>query len=157
FRKTVIEAAAMAGRKIGEAPLPEFLKPAVHSNGPVLKAEGIVKHFGGIKAVEGVTFLVRDRTLQALIGPHRAGKTTAFNLVSGMFPLDAGSIRLGDQDISGLAPYRICEVGIGRSFQITNLFPALPIKENIRLALQASHPRRFDMWTPARSLTHIEA
>ena len=127
----------MAGRKIGDAPLPEFLKPASHLDGPVLKAEGIVKHFGGIKAVEGVTFSVRDRTLHALIGPNGAGKTTAFNLVSGLFPPDAGTIRLGDEDISGLPPDRICRAGIGRSFQITNLFPTLPIAENIRLAVQA--------------------
>ncbi len=152
FRKTAVEAAAMAGRKIGDAPLPEFLKPASHLEGPVLKAEGMVKHFGGIKAVEGVTFSVRDRTLHALIGPNGAGKTTAFNLVSGMFPPDAGTIRLGADDISGLPPDRICRAGIGRSFQITNLFPTLPISENIRLAVQARHPRRFDLWTSARAI-----
>jgi branched-chain amino acid transport system ATP-binding protein/branched-chain amino acid transport system permease protein len=157
FRKTVIEAAAMAGRRIGDAPLPEFLKPASHLDGPVLKVQGMVKHFGGIKAVEGATFAVRDRTLHALIGPNGAGKTTAFNLVSGLFPPDAGSILLGERDISGLPPDRICRAGVGRSFQITNLFPTLPIEENIRLAVQARHPRRFDLWTSARSIAQIES
>jgi branched-chain amino acid transport system ATP-binding protein/branched-chain amino acid transport system permease protein len=157
FRKQIIEAAAMAGRQIAEGPLPEFLKPASHVDGPVLKAQGMVKHFGGIKAVDGVTFAVRDRTLHALIGPNGAGKTTAFNLVSGMFPPDAGSIVLGAIDISGLPPDQICRAGIGRSFQITNLFPTLPIEENIRLAVQARHPRRFDMWTSARSIAQIES
>ena len=95
---------------------------------------------------------MRDRTLHALIGPNGAGKTTAFNLVSGMFPPDAGTIRLGADDISGLPPDRICRAGIGRSFQITNLFPTLPIAENIRLAVQARHPRRFDVWTSARAI-----
>ncbi len=137
--------------------MPEFLKPKSHLDGSVLKVDGIVKHFGGIKAVEGVTFTVRDRTLHALIGPNGAGKTTAFNLVSGMIPPDAGSIVLGMRPISGLPPYEICRSGIGRSFQITNLFPTLPIEENIRLAVQARHPRRFDMWTPARSIAQIES
>jgi ABC-type branched-subunit amino acid transport system permease subunit len=145
FRKTVVEAAAMAGRRLSDAPLPDFLMPASHVDGLVLKAEGMVKHFGGIKAVEGLTFAVRDRTLHALIGPNGAGKTTAFNLVSGMFPPNAGTIRLGADDISGLPPDRICRAGIGRSFQITNLFPTLSIEENIRLAVQARHPRRFDL------------
>jgi branched-chain amino acid transport system ATP-binding protein len=157
FRRQIIEAAAMAGRKIAEGPLPEFLKPASHLDGPVLKAHGMVKHFGGIKAVDGVTFAVSDRTLHALIGPNGAGKTTAFNLVSGMFPPDAGSILLGATNISGLPPDQICRAGIGRSFQITNLFPTLPIEENIRLAVQARHPRRFDMWTSARSIAQIES
>jgi ABC-type branched-subunit amino acid transport system ATPase component/ABC-type branched-subunit amino acid transport system permease subunit len=157
FRPKAIEAAAMAGRKIGDAPLPEFLKPASHVEAAVLAAEGIAKHFGGIKAVEDVTFRVRDRTLHALIGPNGAGKTTAFNLVSGLFPPDAGTIRLGDGDISGLPPDRICRAGIGRSFQITNLFPALPIAENLRLAVQARHPSRFDLWRNARAIAEIEA
>src|SRR5262245_13187988 len=156
FRTKAIEAAAMAGRKIGDTPLPDFLRPAPHVEGVVLKAEGITKHFGGIKAVVNVTFSVRDRTLHALIGPNGAGKTTAFNLVSGLLPPDAGTIRLGGDDISGLPSDRICGAGIGRSFQITNLFPTLPVAANLRLAIQARHPSRFDLWRSARAIGEIE-
>ena len=156
FRKKVVEAAAMASRKIGGTPLPAFLKPSDSFQGPVLNVDNIVKHFGGIKAVEGAGFAVRDRTLHALIGPNGAGKTTAFNLVSGMFPPDQGTVQLAGKNISGLRPDQICRAGIGRSFQITNLFPTLTIAENIRLAVQARHPQNFNAWTPASSIAQIE-
>jgi ABC-type Fe3+/spermidine/putrescine transport system ATPase subunit len=101
----------------------------------------VVKHFDGIKAVEGVSFTVKDRTLHALIGPNGAGKTTAFNLLSGMYPPDQGTVSLLGQPIAGHTPEEIATAGIGRSFQITNLFPTLSVGENIRLAVQARHPR----------------
>ena len=111
---------------------------------PVLVARGIVKSFGGIKAVQGVDISVADCSLHALIGPNGAGKTTAFNLLSGMYAPDQGSVSLMGEPIAGHAPEQIAAAGIGRSFQITNLFPALSVGENIRLAVQARHPRRFD-------------
>jgi ABC-type branched-subunit amino acid transport system ATPase component len=106
--------------------------------------------------VQGVSFSVRDRTLHALIGPNGAGKTTAFNVVSGMFSPDAGDIVLAGRKIGGLAPETITRAGVGRSFQITNLFPALSVEENIRLAVQASHPARFNGWASARAIAEIE-
>lgn len=157
FRKKVIEDAAMAGRRVGEEPLPPFLRPTEHVDGAILDVRGIVKHFGGIKAVEGASFTVRDRTLHALIGPNGAGKTTAFNLISGMYTPDSGTITLAGRDISGLPPEAITQAGIGRSFQITNLFPELNVEENIRLAVQARHPRRFSIWTNARAIGVIES
>lgn len=157
FRKKVIEDAAMAGRRVGEEPLPPFLRPTEHVDGAILDVRGIVKHFGGIKAVEGASFTVRDRTLHALIGPNGAGKTTAFNLISGMYTPDSGTITLAGRDISGLPPEAITQAGIGRSFQITNLFPELNVEENIRLAVQARHPRRFSVWTNARAIGVIES
>jgi branched-chain amino acid transport system ATP-binding protein len=156
FRKVVFEEAAMTGRQASEEALPAFLRPAGGYSGPVLEVAGIAKRFGGIKAVQGIDFKVQDRTLHALIGPNGAGKTTAFNLVSGMFPPDTGTIRLLGRDIAWMAPERITRAGIGRSFQITNLFPALSIEENLRLAIQASHPRRFNGWRPARAIADIE-
>ena len=92
FRKKVVEDAAMAARRIGAEPLPHFLRPAEHTSGAILEVRNIVKHFGGIKAVEGASFTVRDRTLHALIGPNGAGKTTAFNLISGMYAPDSGDV-----------------------------------------------------------------
>ncbi|MGE3146900.1 MAG: ATP-binding cassette domain-containing protein, partial [Pseudorhodoplanes sp.] len=157
FRKRVAEEAAMAGRRVGEEPLPDFLRPAAHADGAALVVRGIAKHFGGIKAVRDVSFTIRDRTLHALIGPNGAGKTTAFNIISGMFPPDAGEVMLAGRDIAGLAPERITQAGIGRSFQITNLFPDLSVEENIRLAVQARHPRRFDVWTRARAIETVES
>jgi branched-chain amino acid transport system ATP-binding protein len=156
FRKKSIEEAAMASRRVGEEPLPDFLRPTAHVDGAILDVRGIVKHFGGIKAVEGTSFIVRDRTLHALIGPNGAGKTTAFNLISGMYTPDAGEVILAGRNISGLPPEAITKAGVGRSFQITNLFPELSVEENIRLAVQARHPRRFDVWASARAIQSIE-
>ena len=155
FRKKITEDAAMSARRIEVLPLPEFLRPKEHVDGAVLSARHIVKHFGGIKAVEGVDISIVDRTLHALIGPNGAGKTTAFNLLSGLYPPDEGTVSLMDEPIAGDAPEEIARAGIGRSFQITNLFPALSVAENIRLAVQARHPQRFDPFTPALSITSI--
>ncbi len=157
FRKKVVEDAAMSARRIEVLPLPEFLRPRSHIDGPVLSAHHIVKSFGGIKAVQGIDISIADRTLHALIGPNGAGKTTAFNLLSGMYPPDEGTVSLMGRPITGHTPEEIAHAGIGRSFQITNLFPALSVAENIRLAVQARHPRRFDPITNALSIDAINA
>ena len=155
FRKRVVEDAAMSARRIEVLPLPEFLRLVAHIDGSVLSARHIVKSFGGIRAVQGVDISIQDRTLHALIGPNGAGKTTAFNLLSGLYPPDEGAVSLMGAPIAGHAPEDIARAGIGRSFQITNLFPALSVEENIRLAVQARHPRRFDPFTRALSITSI--
>lgn len=156
FRRKIVEEAAMAGRIIADEPLPAFLRPPDHGDGPVLIAENISKHFGGIRAVRNVDIAVHDRTLHALIGPNGAGKTTAFNLISGMYAADEGEVLLRGRSIAGLSPDTICTAGIGRSFQITNLFPALSVLENIRLATQARHASRFNPWITARDIEIIE-
>jgi branched-chain amino acid transport system ATP-binding protein len=91
------------------------------------------------------------------MGPNGAGKTTAFNLISGFYTPDEGNVLLNGQSIAGLSPEAITHAGIGRSFQITNLFPTLSVEENLRLAVQARHPQRFDPWTNARLIDQIEA
>jgi ABC-type branched-subunit amino acid transport system ATPase component/ABC-type branched-subunit amino acid transport system permease subunit len=156
FRKKVSEEAAMAGRTIADEPLPTFLIPPDRTDGVILEARGISKRFGALKVVQGVDLQVRDRTLHALIGPNGAGKTTAFNVISGLYRPDKGDVLLRGRSIAGLSPERITQAGIGRSFQITNLFPALSVEENLRLAVQARHSRRFDPWTPARAIADIE-
>lgn len=156
FRKAPSEAAAMAGRTLSDEPLPDFLKPAHAGEGPVLAARGLVKRFGATRAVDGVDLSVADRSLHALIGPNGAGKTSAFNLISGMFPPDSGTVTLAGRSVAGLSPSAITDAGIGRSFQITNLFPALTVEENLRLALQAKSPHRFDPWTNARAIPATE-
>jgi ABC-type branched-subunit amino acid transport system ATPase component/ABC-type branched-subunit amino acid transport system permease subunit len=140
------EAAAMDARKIYQGlPLPAFLRPPA-PHGTVLEVEGVAKHFGGIRAVADARLSVEAGEVHALIGPNGAGKTTLFNLVSGLFPLDQGSVRLGGREIQRLASHRICGQGLARSFQITNLFRGLSIYENLRLSLQACHPARFNAW-----------
>ena len=149
--------AAMAQRLAGTVTLPEFLKPVrvAGEDEAVLVASGLTKSFGGIRALKDMSLRLRDRTLHALIGPNGAGKTTAFNLVSGLFAPDRGTVMLAGRSIGGLAPERITEAGIGRSFQITNLFATLSVVENVRLAIQARHPKRFAMWTDAGSLVDV--
>jgi len=155
FRRKVTEEAAMAARTLTDEPLPSFLKPADHVDGVVLEAQGISRSFGALKAVQDVNIVVRDRSLHALIGPNGAGKTTAFNVISGFYTPDEGDVLLLGRSISGLSPEAITQAGIGRSFQITNLFPALSVEENLRLAVQARHPQRFNPWTVARSIKQI--
>ena len=151
------DGAAMSKRKIYEGlPLPEFLRPK-RVEGAVLEAQGISKHFGGIQAVRENSLEVEAGQIHALIGPNGAGKTTTFNLISGMFMPDTGTVRLHGQAIQQLAPDRICQQGLARSFQITNLFKGLTIYENLRLSLQARHTARFDFWRDIDSYPEIHA
>ena len=155
FAAKTVEEAAMAGRLAGSVELPAFLKPPAHRQGAILTVEGISKSFGGIKAVQGASFRVNDRSLHALIGPNGAGKTTAFNVISGMYAPDAGKVMLEERSVGGLSPGAVTQAGIGRSFQITNLFPALTVLENVRLAVQSRDPKRFNFWTAAESLSQV--
>ncbi|HZV20708.1 MAG TPA: branched-chain amino acid ABC transporter ATP-binding protein/permease, partial [Hyphomicrobiales bacterium] len=155
FRGKTVEDAAMAARRIEEQPFPTFLRPREDTGGTVLEAARLSKSFGGIHAVQDVAFLLKDKTLHALIGPNGAGKTTLFNLISGMSAPDAGSVSLFGYSLMGKSPEAIAKAGIGRSFQITNLFPALSVEENIRLAVQARDPARFNPWRPVNSLANV--
>src|SRR5262252_4170475 len=151
------EAAAMSRRKIHEGvALPEFLRPPAQS-GTVLEVDAVSKRFGGIRAVLNAGLAIGTGEIHALIGPNGAGKTTLFNLVSGLYAPDAGTIRLRGRDIRALAPERICEQGVARSFQITNLFRNLTIYENLRLSLQARHRARFDPWSDIDAYPEIHA
>jgi ABC-type branched-subunit amino acid transport system ATPase component len=107
--------------------------------------------------VDGVSIAIKNRTLHALIGPNGAGKTTAFNLLSGLYRPDHGQIQLAGHDVTGLKPEHLARAGIGRSFQITNLFGGIPVAENVRLAVQARHRKRFATWTSTASLTDVNA
>ncbi len=155
WRPRPVGEAAMAQRQAGSVVLPAFLRPAHTEGDAVLVAAGLAKSFGGIRALKDMSLRLRDRTLHALIGPNGAGKTTAFNLISGLFTPDRGTVTLSGRSIAGLAPERITEAGVGRSFQITNLFASLSVAENVRLAIQARHPQRFAMWTDAQSMADV--
>ena len=151
------ESGAMSRRQIHEGlPLPGFLQP-VSLKGTVLEARGLRRTFGGIRAVDGMDLEVKAGQVHALIGPNGAGKTTAFNILSGMFPPSAGTVTLNGQEVQGCGPQEICEKGLARSFQVTNLFKGLSIQENLRLSLQARHPGRYNLWRDAGSYAQVEA
>jgi branched-chain amino acid transport system ATP-binding protein len=156
LRRREIKAAAMAGRRTAEdRSLPRNLLRAHDHNSLVLSARNLEKSFGGIHAVRGFDLSVRDRALHALIGPNGAGKTTAFNVLSGLYAPDAGSVELEGKSIAGLKPEDITRAGVGRSFQITNLFGGLSVEENVRLAVQARSRMRYAMWRSTASLSDI--
>jgi ABC-type branched-subunit amino acid transport system ATPase component len=95
--------------------------------------------------------------LHALIGPNGAGKTTAFNVLSGLYQPERGTVELEGESVAGLKPEDITAAGVGRSFQITNLFVGLSVEENIRLAVQARSPMRYAMWRSTVAIADINA
>jgi branched-chain amino acid transport system ATP-binding protein len=104
---------------------------------PVLETRGLTIRFGGHVAVDHVSCAFRPGTLTAIVGPNGAGKTTYFNLISGQLRASAGQVLLYGEDVTQLpAPLR-ARRGMGRAFQLTNLFPYLTVQENVRLAVQA--------------------
>jgi len=109
----------------------------------------VTKHFGGLHALDGVSLTVRQGERRAVIGPNGAGKTTLFNLISGELPVTAGRVVLFGQDITRLPPHRRCALGLGRTYQLTNLFPTLSVLENVLLALLGT---RRDKLTAHRPL-----
>ena len=110
----------------------------------ILEARELYKHFGGVKAVEGVSFEVEEGSTVSLIGPNGAGKTTVFNLLSGINPLDRGEIYLAGDRISGLKQHQVSLAGLGRTFQNIRLFPGLTVAENIMAAMDAR--ARYTFW-----------
>jgi len=102
-----------------------------------LEIRGVVKSFGGLRALQDVSFSVRQGEIRAIIGPNGAGKSTLFNVMTGLFPPDSGEVVFDGGRITGLPPYRIIRKGIGRSFQITNIFPRMTVFENVQVALFA--------------------
>src|SRR3977135_4193267 len=112
---------------------------------PILETRDLTGRFGGHIAVNAVTCVFQPGTLTAIVGPNGAGKTTYFNLISGQLPASAGKVLLNGQDITGLAAPRRTRLGLGRAFQLTNLFPNLSALENVRLAVQVKSGKAFDL------------
>jgi branched-chain amino acid transport system ATP-binding protein len=100
----------------------------------MLAVAGLTKRFGGFTAVNAVEFTVREGEILGLIGPNGSGKSTTFNLIAGTLAPTAGSVRFHDREIGGLAPDRVCQMGIARTFQIPRPFRKLSLFENVRLA-----------------------
>jgi branched-chain amino acid transport system ATP-binding protein len=108
--------------------------PAPTGADRILDAQGVVKRFGGIHAVDGATMDVRERSITALIGPNGAGKTTLFNVLTGFYRLDRGSIAFAGQQVAGHSPYSIARQGMVRTFQITKALSRMPVIDNMMLA-----------------------
>jgi branched-chain amino acid transport system ATP-binding protein len=100
---------------------------------PLLEVRGLRRRFGGVTAVDGVDLALHEGEILSVIGPNGAGKTTLFNLITGLFPPDEGEIAFGGQAIAGLAPDRIAELGIARTYQNQRVFANLPVRENVLL------------------------
>jgi ABC-type branched-chain amino acid transport systems, ATPase component len=116
---------------------------------PVLETEDLTIRFGGHVAVDRVSCKFYPGTLTSIVGPNGAGKTTYFNLISGQLPATSGTIRLFGEDITRLKAPARTHRGIGRAFQLTNLFPALSVLENVRLTVASRLRRGFDMFSMA--------
>ena len=126
-------------------------------NETILEANNLSKVFGGLVAVDNVDIKIRKQTMHAIIGPNGAGKTTLFNLLSGVMPPTSGQVFYKGQDITHVSPQRRAHLGIGRSYQITNIFPNLTVLENIRLAAQAMGKDNFKLLHRAESFqTYIQ-
>ena len=104
-----------------------------------LAVRGISKAYGGVHAVRNVSFSVAPGELVALIGPNGAGKTTCFNILNGQLAPDSGDVLLGETSVVGLAPHRIWRLGVGRTFQITQTFGSMSVRENVQVALLSHH------------------
>ena len=117
----------------------------------MLETHDLTIRFGGHVAVNAVSCRFAAGTLTAIVGPNGAGKTTYFNLISGQLQASAGRVRLGGVDLSGASSSARTRAGLGRAFQLTNLFPNLSVLENVRLAVQATlagpHQRGLNLWS----------
>lgn len=117
----------------------------------ILEGRNLHKAFGGLVAVNDVSFGIAPGSVHSIIGPNGAGKTTLMNLVSGVYKPTAGTVIYKGQDITGLPLHARAHLGIGRSYQITNIFPNLTVLENVRLAAQALSKANMRFWTRAMS------
>jgi len=104
----------------------------------LLRTEGVNKAFGGVHALDTCTIEVAEGTVAGLIGPNGSGKTTLFNVITGYAKADAGEVYLADRRITNIAPDKVFALGIGRTFQLTRIFPSLTVMENMLVASQHS-------------------
>ena len=106
----------------------------------------MVVAFDALRAVDGVSLTVPRGQRRAIIGPNGAGKTTLFNAIAGFLPPTGGRIAFDGHDITRLPPHRRAQLGMSRTFQITNLFPRLSVQDNMVLALRGRSPRKFSLF-----------
>lgn len=119
---------------------------------PLLDVKGLVKDFGGVRAVDGVDLAVGAGEMRCIIGPNGCGKTTLFNLITGYLPATEGSIRFEGRDLSGMAMHQIARAGIVRKFQVPSVFPDLTVADNVASALIRRRGKRAPGARMAREL-----
>jgi len=118
----------------------------------VLSVKSLGKSFGGVRAVENISFEIGKGEFLALIGPNGAGKSTTFNMINGQLALDTGEILIGGKSIAGMAPRDIWRLGVGRTFQVAATFGSMTVVENVQMALISHASRILNLWRPAASL-----
>ena len=128
--------------------------PAANGEAPLLETRALTKAFGGLTAVNRVDFRVRRGELRAVIGPNGAGKTTFFNVLTGVLPPSDGRVMFKGRDITGFPAHAVSRLGVGRSYQITNIFGDLTVFENLRVAVQ-SRVTHYRFWGNAERLTEV--
>ena len=122
----------------------------------MLEVRALAKSFDGFQAVDGVSFAVPRGSISAIIGPNGAGKTTLFNLITGHLRADSGQVLLNGREVTGIAPHRLCRLGMGRSFQRQNIFPRLTVFENVQAAYVSHRGRGWSMLRPVERLFRHE-
>ena len=118
----------------------------------ILETKGLKKSFGGLMAVAGVDMETQDGQIHSIIGPNGAGKTTLFNLISGYYPCDEGQVFFKGRDITDLSPQKVVKMGMGRSFQVTNIFPKLSVFENIQATILYRDGKGLSLFSEVRRL-----
>jgi len=122
----------------------------------LLRVENVTKSFDGFVAVNNFNLTVEQGQMACIIGPNGAGKSTAFNLISGHLQPTRGRVFFRDQEITGFPPHEICQMGMGRSFQRTNIFPRLSVFENVQVAVLSHAKKTLNFFTPAKKLVQDE-
>jgi branched-chain amino acid transport system ATP-binding protein len=115
----------------------------------LLQVTGLAKSFGGVRALDDVGFSLERGELLAMIGPNGAGKTTCFNIVNGQLRPDSGRVEVEGREVAGLAPHRVCRLGVARTFQITATFGSMTVRENVQTALLSHYRELGNLWTRA--------
>jgi len=118
----------------------------------MLQVDDICKAFGDFRAVKEANLRVNAGEMVAVIGPNGAGKTTLFNLITGQLTPDSGTVRFKGEDITRLAPHRICRKGIARSFQTANIFPRLTVFRNVQVSVLSQQRKSTVLFHPASSM-----
>jgi len=118
----------------------------------VLSVRDLSKSYGGVRALDGVSFDVPAGELLALIGPNGAGKSTCFNIINGQLRPDSGSVQILGRNVVGMAPRHIARLGVGRTFQIAAVFGSMTVLENVQTALLAAKRAMFGLWQPVSGL-----
>src|SRR6266566_3610129 len=122
-------------------------------NPPILATRNLGLDIGGAKIVADVSLEVAEGELLGIIGPNGAGKTSLFNLLSGLYRPTAGTIELAGRDVTGQPPFRRTRLGLGRTFQVSSVFPLLTVHENARLAAEAALGGTLRLWRRAATVT----